>query len=267
VDAGTVANVGTVSGKDPEGSPVTTDDPASRDAINKDGELLEGSHSDKERYQENPFKKKQCRGVNDCNKENYSQASTRTTSTTTDCLPRGGGSDAKDDVEMKEPTEDLEYKQAMKEAKLASTRIVDQETRGFKETTTTTTNTFLRGLLNLGNTCYLNAALQLLFSVPGLMARLQKQGGKGGDLTRSVLLVNQTLADSKAAANPKYVKAVIEAKTDRFHGSQQEDAHEFLGALVENIHGEHQESKDNPMNEFCMTAKVSLTCCSCNYQR
>mgnify|MGYP000677252925 CR=1 FL=1 len=50
---------------------------ASRDVINKNGELLEGSRSDKKRYREESPIKKQRRGVNDCHEDNNPQASTR----------------------------------------------------------------------------------------------------------------------------------------------------------------------------------------------
>jgi ubiquitin len=145
------------------------------------------SHSDKERYQEEPLKKKQCRGVIDCSKVTSPQASTRTSSTTTDWLPRGGGSDARDDVEMNESSGDLEYEQDLENALRESQRTADKESRGFKETTTT--NTFIRGLRNLGQTCYLNASLQMFFTVPGLLARLQQPGGSGGDSISYEILV------------------------------------------------------------------------------
>jgi ubiquitin len=230
------------------------------------------SSSDKERYQNEGPKKKLSRGVNDCNKENIPQASTGTSSTTTDCLPGVGGSHAKYDVETGEAFEDPEYEQNSKEVMIDTPRNADQETRGYEETTTT--NTFFRGLINPNNMCYLNASLQMLYTVPGLMTRLRGQGigGGGGKLTRSVLSVNKMLVDktdrnTTRAVDPKVVKAAMDVKVNYFTGDRQQDAHEFLTVLVDEIHDEHPDDENNPMKEFCMKVNVCLTCTKCFDER
>jgi predicted outer membrane repeat protein len=142
-----------------------------------------------------------------------------------------------------------------------------------------------RGLRNLGNTCYLNASLQMLNTLVGFTSLLKERGGR---LTRSFVAVSQELADktTKVAVNPQAVKAAMDEKTDMFVGYEQRDAHEFLSDLVDNIHEELQDKKadqgsapddsaDTPMpshkalptDDFCLTVEVCLKCNACGYSR
>jgi hypothetical protein len=146
-----------------------------------------------------------------------------------------------------------------------------------------------RGLRNLGNTCYLNASLQMLSTLVGFTSRLNERGG--GKLTRSIVSVSQKLAGKKdkIAVDPRDVKAAMDALTDKFVGFEQRDAHEFIGDLVESVHEELQgkdkktelggtnadDSGDVPMtnnephptDDFCLTVQVCLKCKSCGYSR
>jgi hypothetical protein len=142
-----------------------------------------------------------------------------------------------------------------------------------------------QGLRNLGNTCYLNASLQMLFTCRNQFAALRKW--RGAHLTQSLCWINREL-DRKGSdrslkqISPSRVKDAIDARTDKFAGSEQRDAHEFVSDLVDYVHEELEtESKNGeatpshgsqtsphiPTDDFCMTLLVSLKCCSCGYSR
>jgi len=118
------------------------------------------------------------------------------------------------------------------------------------------------GIQNLGNTCYLSASLQTLYSIPQFLHKLYKSfevlsTTKDLPLTTALLEValtigalkeedvplispdtaRSTLLSSKAA-NPSALKKQMDVLTDKFTGYEQRDAHEFLGDLVDFLHEE-----------------------------
>lgn len=110
-----------------------------------------------------------------------------------------------------------------------------------------------RGLRNLGNTCYLNASLQMLYTLKDFTGALQTCVNNMAitvtdpdtvPLTRNICAVALELADTSTtmAVNPRSVKSAMDKKTDKFVGFEQRDAHEFLSDLVDNIHDELEAS-------------------------
>lgn len=153
------------------------------------------------------------------------------------------------------------------------------------------------GLKNLGNTCYINSSLQMLFSLPHFLEKMvviyknlkstQADDKETMPLCHSILSVASALRlipcfvqnDSvrEGTANPSILKKQIDNLTDKFAGYEQRDAHEFLSDLIDMLHDELAVSaKRNkcmedcqlPTDEyFCLTVNVTLTCNCCNYSR
>jgi hypothetical protein len=134
-----------------------------------------------------------------------------------------------------------------------------------------------RGIQNLGNTCYCASSLQMLCSAFDFIKAVD---GRGGRLTQSVVHVAKELQHGltfNAPVDPREVKDAMDARTDRFAGYEQRDAHEFMGELVDAIHEElEQEQKQPesghiperlPTDDFRMTVHKSLKCESCGYDR
>ena len=133
------------------------------------------------------------------------------------------------------------------------------------------------GIQNLGNTCYLSASLQTLFSIPQFLLDLYKtyetettqhSGAKKMPLTCALLEIataigvlrqedvplidpgeakkNNKFATVKAA-NPTALKKQMDALTDKFAGYEQRDAHEFLSDIVDFLHDELAAVPPRPM--------------------
>ena len=171
-----------------------------------------------------------------------------------------------------------------------------------KSTTSTSTSSSKKqyahhvGLTNLGNTCYLNSSLQILFSVPAFLDDLKEaydnlntidNDKKSLPLCFALLTVAsrgrviQPLLQSDATrdgpAYPSILKKQMDVLTDKFAGYEQRDAHEFIADLIDFLHDElasAQEAKGEQLElelptdkYFRLDVDVCLTCNSCKYSR
>lgn len=101
----------------------------------------------------------------------------------------------------------------------------------------------LQGFSNLGNTCYMNAILQSLFSLQSLAMDLLKQGIPWKKIPANALLKRFAhLLAKKDNCSPevkkellKKVKSAISATAERFSGYVQNDAHEFLSQCMDQL--------------------------------
>lgn len=141
-----------------------------------------------------------------------------------------------------------------------------------------------RGLRNLGNTCYINASLQMLYSIPPFVDSL-KPFCRSQRLISTFCQIYDSLntLNVEGAATARTLKLAIDAKTPKFRGYHQRDAHEFLGDLIDQVHEEihnkdrDEEKKDDmlpskpeiaPTDEFFrLNVEVCLQCKSCGYSR
>ncbi|KAJ8255464.1 hypothetical protein COCON_G00193280 [Conger conger] len=101
----------------------------------------------------------------------------------------------------------------------------------------------LQGFSNLGNTCYMNAILQSLFSLPSFSNDLLKQGIPWKKVPANALLRRFAhLLAKKDSCSPEMkkdllrrVKSAISSTAERFSGYMQNDAHEFLSQCLDQL--------------------------------
>ncbi|KPV77255.1 uncharacterized protein RHOBADRAFT_52189 [Rhodotorula graminis WP1] len=100
------------------------------------------------------------------------------------------------------------------------------------------------GLQNMGNTCFLNSALQVLLHTPPLVRYLEGQGHshancvmvqkKGWCMTCAMkMLVKQSFAPGKRSYQPKVVVNHLKGIARHFRIGRQEDSHEFLRFFID----------------------------------
>lgn len=101
----------------------------------------------------------------------------------------------------------------------------------------------LQGFSNLGNTCYMNAILQSLFSLQPFANDLLKQGIPYKRIPMNALirrfaflLAKKDVCSAEMKKELlKKVKSAISATAERFSGYMQNDAHEFLSQCLDQL--------------------------------
>ncbi|EGV66692.1 ubiquitin C-terminal hydrolase [Yamadazyma tenuis] len=123
------------------------------------------------------------------------------------------------------------------------------------------------GLINLGNTCYMNSALQCLVHVPEInyyfffdlfMKELNKTNplGYNGNMAQSFgSLLHKLFSDQSVngtslnALSPREFKYTIGHYSSMFQGYQQQDSQEFLSWLLDSLHEDLNRIHDKPYLE------------------
>ncbi|KAI4345355.1 hypothetical protein L6164_012486 [Bauhinia variegata] len=138
----------------------------------------------------------------------------------------------------------------------------------------------VRGMVNLGNTCFFNSIMQNLLAIDRLRDKFLKLDTSFGPLTSSLnKLYSETNPESglKNSINPRSIFGSVCSKAPQFRGYQQHDSHELLHCLLDGLCTEElavRKQKDLPKEDrtsFSITTTVdalfggqisSAVCCT-----
>uniref|UniRef100_G3NDF4 Ubiquitin carboxyl-terminal hydrolase 37 n=1 Tax=Gasterosteus aculeatus aculeatus TaxID=481459 RepID=G3NDF4_GASAC len=124
----------------------------------------------------------------------------------------------------------------------------------------------LQGFSNLGNTCYMNAILQSLFSLPSFSSDMLRQSIPWKKLPINALLRRFAhLMVKKDVGCPetkkdllRKVKSAISSTAERFSGNMQNDAHEFLSQCLDQLKDDVEKMNKSWTNEAAASSTSSL---------
>jgi len=104
------------------------------------------------------------------------------------------------------------------------------------------------GLENLGNTCYLNSALQMIASLEGFRRSIEEKVPEESKLREELLKVLHALQNGETV-RPEELKNEIDERSPLFVGYRQQDSHEFLTALLDLLDDDYKKKFDEQMEE------------------
>lgn len=103
----------------------------------------------------------------------------------------------------------------------------------------------INGLANIGNTCYMNSALQILVHCDVLSALVLRTNIPGHVSSSYQNFVKEYIMKDKKSITPRQVKKALEHVVPAFRGNNQQDAHEFIIQILDQIEEEYKKHDIN----------------------
>ncbi|KAL8204622.1 hypothetical protein R6Q57_010245 [Mikania cordata] len=140
----------------------------------------------------------------------------------------------------------------------------------------------VRGLINLGNSCFFNSILQNLLAMNKLRDYFKNLEGPAGPLTSSLKKLFVEAGPStgvRNVINPRSLFVCVCAKAPQFKGFQQHDSHELLRCLLDGLCTEEsrvrkrsQDGKNSPKHAPTFVDKIfggqissTVSCLECGH--
>lgn len=124
-----------------------------------------------------------------------------------------------------------------------------------------------RGLVNMGNTCYLNSALQLLISSDEFLNFLEKNEfsvKKDAYFLKS--FINKYVTVNDSSIKPASIKKSLARSFPKYHGFRQQDSQEFMANLLDAVEESMEIEQKQELSEIVDSKfKSVLTCKTCNH--
>ena len=91
----------------------------------------------------------------------------------------------------------------------------------------------MKGLVNLGNTCYMNSGIQFLLNIPEFCNIIFQNNLLSNELDQMKNFIIKYNNQEKGSLKPKFIKKIIEKRNNIFIGFNQEDSWEFIIFLLD----------------------------------
>ena len=86
----------------------------------------------------------------------------------------------------------------------------------------------MNGLNNLGNTCYLNSALQMMLHMPEFCKLMISNESKSNEMKNMSEFIKSYHKIKDSVLSPKYIKRLVGKRKHIFSGYGQQDSAEFF---------------------------------------
>ena len=117
-----------------------------------------------------------------------------------------------------------------------------------------------KGLNNIGNTCYLNAGLQLILHNKDLCQMIIDNSQNNPILYEISNFINEYHNDTSNSITPSYIKNYITTKNNIFNGFNQQDSSEFIIYLLDGLNDELKKNNETLDKLYEHTLNISIKC-------